>query len=374
MKSYIYCIYKKIRKILRPVKRLYRRICTFFHVEKEIRLFKKKLNMPHNDKRVFYLGTTENNNLGDNAQFYCITKWIKKHLSDYTFFYNDATTIVAPNHKWLHIFIQNYKEESDIIIFQSGYTTQDLGGNHELMHRLIADSLPNAKILMMPQTIFFQHEENKIRTSKSYDKCHKMLFLARDRVSYQMALEMFPHIQVEQYPDIVTTLIGKFQFDHHREKIFICRRNDEERFYSEDEIMNLKDRLQNKYQVEIGDTQSRVSGRKTRSNIKHYLFQEIERLSHFKVVITDRYHGTIFALCANTPVIIIKTNDHKVTTGIDWFKGVYDKHVYLASSLDDAYAKAIEIYNHFEYRPLSSYFQEKYYDNLLALFEKCINK
>ena len=58
---------------------------------------------------------------------------------------------------------------------------------------------------------------------------------------------------------------------------------------------------------------------------------------HF-VTITDRYHGTIFSLCAGTPVIILKTTDHKVTTGADWFKGVYDDYVYVAKDLDDAYS------------------------------------
>lgn len=52
-------------------------------------------------------------------------------------------------------------------------------------------------------------------------------------------------------------------------------------------------------------------------------------MSHYKVVITDRYHGTIFSLIANTPVIIIKSTDHKVTTGADWFKGIYDDYVYV---------------------------------------------
>ena len=66
-----------------------------------------------------------------------------------------------------------------------------------------------------------------------------------------------------------------------------------------------------------------------------HIINEIERYSHYKLIVTDRYHGTIFSLVAGTPVIIIKTTDHKVITGAEWFKGLYDKYVYVANTLDD---------------------------------------
>ena len=70
---------------------------------------------------------------------------------------------------------------------------------------------------------------------------------------------------------------------------------------------------------------------------EEYIEKEIEDYSRYKIIITDRYHGTILSLVAGTPVIILKTNDHKVTTGADWFKGVYDEHVFLANDLKNAY-------------------------------------
>ena len=51
-----------------------------------------------------------------------------------------------------------------------------------------------------------------------------------------------------------------------------------------------------------------------------------------------------FVLVNTTPVIIIKSTDHKVTTGADWFKGIYDEYVYLAEDLDDAYEIAKRLY------------------------------
>jgi exopolysaccharide biosynthesis predicted pyruvyltransferase EpsI len=91
--------------------------------------------------------------------------------------------------------------------------------------------------------------------------------------------------------------------------------------------------------------------------------------SRYRVTITDRYHGTIFSLAANTPVIVIKTTDHKVTTGADWFKGVYDDSVFVAESLDHAYELAGKILKNYNYPILRSYFKENYYDRLSALVD-----
>ena len=41
-------------------------------------------------------------------------------------------------------------------------------------------------------------------------------------------------------------------------------------------------------------------------------------------------------MIANTPVIILKTTDHKVVTGADWFEGVYEDYVYVVNDLEEA--------------------------------------
>lgn len=76
-----------------------------------------------------------------------------------------------------------------------------------------------------------------------------------------------------------------------------------------------------------------------------------------------------FALIANTPVIILKTTDHKVVTGADWFEGVYEDYVYVVNDLEEASQVAQQIVTGFEYRKLPSYFKEKYYDRLKDIIE-----
>ena len=75
------------------------------------------------------------------------------------------------------------------------------------------------------------------------------------------------------------------------------------------------------------------------------------------------------SLVAETPVIIIKTNDHKVTTGAMWFDGVYDEYVHLADSLEDAYNIAEKVLSEKKRVALRPYFESEYYSKLRSIFE-----
>ncbi len=333
----------------------------------------KLSNLESSAPRVYYLGITAHSNLGDMAQHYCIKKWINENYPEYDVVMFESDTVVHENRAFINKFKKVYRKQ-DIIVFQSGYTTQDMGGNHEYMHRLIVDEMPDANILMMPQTIFFEHEENRQRCSESLDKAHHMLFLARDFVSEKMAKEMFPHQKVMAYPDIVTTLIGTLHFENRRDGVCMCCRNDGEKYYSDEDLASLRKRLEKTAPVTITDTTIKTSYRDIRKNPQYYIEGEIEKYSHYKVVVTDRYHGTIFSIAAGTPVVIIKTTDHKVTTGADWFKGVYDDYVCVACSLDDAYNKALDFISKEKPRVIKPYFKQKYYDRLRSYFEEIISK
>lgn len=366
---------RKIISLIKvPIRPLYVIVLKWLH---NLKLRNNIKQLSHLDKdvavRIFYLGTTTHNNLGDNAQFYCIREWIRRNFHEYPVYEFIAPAIVHPK---LH-FITKFKKElrqNDIIVFQSGYTTQDLGGQHEEMHRLIIDNCPSANILMMPQTIFFTHKENEQRCSDSYNKAEHMLFLARDIISYNKSKVMFPHITTMVFPDIVTTLIGQYYFDNKRDGVLLCRRNDGEKYYSEAELVLLANKIEQNLSlsVEISDTSINMGTNKLHQNLKAVLECEFEKYSRYKLIITDRYHGTIFSLIAGTPVIVIKTNDHKVITGIDWFKGIYDDYVYYADTLDDAYCIAKNILTKDFSHKLEPYFVSNYYDKLIEYFNRVI--
>lgn len=331
---------------------------------------KKALSQASQNKDyIYYLGIPAHNNLGDLAQGICIREWIRKHYSEYSVIEIETNALVNTRFSLLKELKQVYKS-NDLIIFQSGYTTTDLGGYADEMHRAVIQALPDAKLLMMPQTIFFRHESNRRRTSKIYSMAKNMLFLARDEVSYKMACEMLPDLSVKLFPDIVTTLIGKYSFNGERDGILFCCRDDEEKYYSDEEIAELKNMC--KWMGAVNSTDTTKQGKRP-FIVKHateYVMGEIEKYSRYKLIITDRYHGTILSLVAGTPVIIIKTNDHKVVTGAQWFQGIYDEYVYLAEDLKTAYKLATQIYyKNMDYK-LEPYFEKHYYDELPKILKE----
>lgn len=336
-------------------------------------IINKLQNLDEKTQRIFYLGITAHSNLGDMAQHYCICNWIQQNYPNAHLIKIESDIVVYPNYDFLSV-LKKYYRNDDVIIFQSGYTTQDLGGNHELMHRLVINAIPYAHILMMPQTIFFRHEENRLRTSKCYNQASNMLFLARDMISYDQAKKMFPNITVKPFPDIVTSLIGTLNFNNTRSGVCICVRDDGEKFYTENEIKNLCKEISKYTNITITDTTINVNYLEIRKNLQKYIKETIEKFSKYNVVITDRYHGTIFSLAAGTPVIIIKSNDHKVVTGADWFKGIYDDYVYVAKDLVDAQNICKKIMNKQLSHDIKPFFKEQYYDNLKTLFENNIKK
>lgn len=346
-------------------------IVTFYKDKKLNSQMKKKLNVfsKINNTKIFYLGVPAHNNLGDLAQGVCIRKWISKHYPDMPVIEIETNAIVNTHFTIIEELVDAY-HENDIIIFQSGYTTTDLGGYADEMHRVVMERIPCAKILMMPQTIYFVKKENKERTSKIYNSMQNMLYLARDEVSYEMALDMFPSITVKKYPDIVTTMIGNRKNDYQRNGIILCFRNDTEKYYSDEELNSLAEKLEKFTNVDRTDTTKNNYGKDVVNNAEKYITQEIDKYAHYKVMITDRYHGTILSLVAGTPVVIIKTTDHKVVTGATWFKGIYDNYVYLAEDLEEAYKMAIDIYKKNLDYVLSPFFEEEYYDKLPKLFKE----
>lgn len=316
---------------------------------------------------IYYCGIPAHGNLGDLAQGVCIRRWLKKNYPKYHVTEIETDSLVNTEFSCLKKLKKAFNDEEDFVVFQSGYTTTDLGGFADPMHQAVIQALPNARILMMPQTIFFQTEKRKELCSKVYNGHTKMLFLARDNVSFEMAKEMFPDLNIACYPDIVTTLIGTIESKQNREGIIFCLRNDTEKYYSDEELAVLSNKCKAFASIDRTDT---TKGKEAVKEAEKFIFSEIEYYSKFKVMITDRYHGTILSLVAGTPVIIIKTTDHKVVTGAEWFKGVYDDYVYLAKDLNEAYELAKQIYSRKEYKTLESYFEENYYDKLPTIFKE----
>lgn len=329
---------------------------------------KKLLEVDITQKRIWYFCVPTHSNLGDQAQACCIEKYFRKFFSDHIVFKLSNNAFDFYEEKILMILKEKIKE-TDLIFFQSGYTFTGIHP-YENMHRKIVENFPYNKIVFLPQTVKFKNQKILENVQNFYGKYDNIYFFARYKISYDIYKSIFPeHRNVHCFPDIVTTEIGNYDFNNNeRNGILLCVRNDVEKLYSFQEISLFKEKLQKIAKVSLSDTNSETK----ENSLKEYwkkIEETIDDYAQYQVIITDRYHGTIFALIANTPVIILKTTDHKVVTGADWFEGVYEDYVYVVNDLEEASQVAQQIVTGFEYRKLPSYFKEKYYDRLKDIIE-----
>lgn len=322
------------------------------------------------DKNIWLLGIPASRNLGDQAQVMCTEYFFAHHFPDYQVIEFDSCEILA-NNKKLAMYISKVIKKDDIVFFQSGYNLTDLYPSQEEMHREIAKRVSNP-IVFLPQTISLKEpiETNQfvIDSRKTYED--KNIFLmCRDRFSYKVAEKAFPEIRKIAFPDVVTSLIGMYTNVKERSGYALCVRNDVEGTMSQGDVRTVAEELQKKGPTKVFDTIVESPAffiiNKDR---KKYVEVMIEKLQSVKVVVTDKYHGFILSLVANTPVVVIKTRDHKLSEGIKWFPEEMQKYIRIAENL----ASIPKLVDELEQMPLpqfNGYFEKEYFSHFKDIIE-----
>lgn len=323
-------------------------------------------------KKIIYIGIPIHSNLGDLAQYYCINKWLNINYPEYKIV-EFPDNIICHNHKNTIKKMKDLIHSDDLFVFQSGYRTTDVANfEGEYAHQKILKNFKN-RVLVFPQTVNFKYDKEILKSCKAYQINDNYLFLARDQISYESAIKMYDKNKILLYPDIVTSLIGNcdiVDLNMKRNGILFCLRNDEEKLYSNTEFEKLMSNLMDITDtVDKTDTNSNLNFEFDRSHVEEEISSKLNQFSKYKLIITDRYHGTIFSLVSNTPVIVLNSTDHKLSSGVTWFKDIYDDFVYYCDNLEDVPKLAKQIYNKKDNRKLPSYFNDKYYTCLYDIFD-----
>ena len=328
-------------------------------------------------KKVFVLCHPTHPNLGDQAQLLCTDNWIRDNYPDYQIihlgffrptinFENSIFSLINEFSFRITYWVLKLKmSRKDILLGHSGYFMVD----HHLGWKMFTDMMryfPNNKMIIFPQTINFHTPVIRQFVSESFKKNSNVVLLCRDEVSYQKGKELFPSTPLLLYPDIVTSLIGTKHFNHSREGILFCMRDDIEAFYKPEQITNLINRFGPIRKDLIDTTLKGLTTKDLDKNRETIIADMISKIATYKVVITDRYHGTIFSAIASTPVVVINSSDHKLSSGVKWFpKDVFGNMVQYAENLDEAYDKAINLLNQTDKDYNNPpYFKNNYWDTL----------
>lgn len=321
-----------------------------------------KLNSERHCNRIYLFGSPNQVNLGDQAQTYCIVKWLNRNYPNHEvliFTYYTITDKVLST-------IRKKIIKNDEIFIHSGYHITDLYNMVDKYCEIIK-LFPDHKIVIMPQTINFIKDRSKESyVSEIFNTHGNITLLCRDNISHKKAKLLFSNCKLLLYPDIVTSLIGTKHYSNNRNGILFCMRNDKEALYERESIKKLMNRLE-PIETIMTDTDSPLFYRTIQRHREEVLSEKWNQFAKYKVVITDRYHGTIFALIAETPVIVLASTDHKLSSGVNWFPKEFGKMVSFAKSLDEAYEMAVDLYKDDRLHALPAYFENNYYSKLKDL-------
>ena len=337
-----------------------------------IELFKLLFNLIKTtfSKRIILFGEPIHPNLGDQAQLMCTEQLLVKKYPNYKLI--KAGMLFSPFCDGIYIHLLNiplikllllkvFIKNDDLFIGHSGYFFVDHHNGWFTYHTLVRYF--KNRMIILPQTVNFYTPVVKKIASRCFSNKSNLTIMCRDEVSFRNAQELFGGTELLLYPDIVTSLIGTREYNKERSGVLFCMRNDIEAHYNPKDIEELIARFANEKTEKI-DTTIKAGLSDILKNRDRYIYEMIEKISTYKVVITDRYHGTIFSAIASTPVVVIASADHKLSSGVNWFpKEVYGDAVQYATSLADAYEKASAILKQKDRKYNNpAYFKEGYWD------------
>lgn len=289
---------------------------------------------------IYVFGVPIHSNLGDQAQLLCIERWIKEYFPSYKAINICARTM--PSNCLKRIYGKIKKD--DYVFIHSGYLFMNKVTDVPLILDVV-NMFKGNKIILFPQTVNFPDEQTKKKFISVFAEHPQLTLLCRDFVSYEKAKDLFPHNRCVAYPDIVTSLIGTYDENYKREGICFCLRDDAEKLYTEEELEGLISRFKS-YNCNRIDTTIKISPFSWLTCRKHIIYKMINEIARHRLVITDRYHGTIFSIIANTPVIIINSSDHKLSSGMKWFEqDCFKRSVFYAENLEEAFLLATNVLN-----------------------------
>lgn len=312
-------------------------------------------------RNIFLLTAPAHSNMGDQAQTYCTEMILREKYNDCNLFIYDEYRIAENFFEILYIIKQN-TNPNDIILLHSGYRLTNLYMLSEYITEMMGQLFADRNMIFLPQTVYFNDKVVQERLSERIND--NVTIMCRDSVSLTNVSELFPKARAVLYPDLVTSLIGRYQFNNKRNGVLLCLRktDDGESLLSEANQNALIDNIKGLgCSVSVADTTIDVDWKIIAENRKNYVEKEIELFSKFQLVITDRFHGAVFALTANTPVIVMPTKDHKVSSGLKWFEVAKFDGIYFCKDSSDVYTMAAEVISQGKELSNPSYFYDKYY-------------
>lgn len=268
---------------------------------------------------IILMGTPHHANIGDLAIAYSEEKMIKK-------LFPDNKLYIMPEEK-LDICakrVKNYIKNEDIILLHGGGNIGDTYVTPEKGRREVISCFPNNKIIIFPQTAYFENEKELNISKKIYNAHNHLIIMAREKMSYDFMSKHFYNAKVYLTPDIVMSLKEVYN-NIKRSDVLLMFRRDKEKTLGDDLTSSIEKYVKEHFDsykitdMNIGTTPVNNISDKLRKEILENKFKELQGA---KLVITDRLHGMIFSAITETPCVVFDSLTHKIKESYYWLKNL----------------------------------------------------
>ncbi len=266
-------------------------------------------------KKIILINTPEHTNIGDHLIAEAAKSYLAKYLPNYE-------TLEVTNVRYRENrteIIENINMNDIILITGGGFFGSLWPYSGENIYSII-QNLPNNKIIILPQSMFFEENkkgfEQKRLTFNLLEKHRDLTICFREKVSIERFKDYFGEIIIPHLMPDMALLENYSEVQCKREGIMLCLRTDREscldnknrkdieEFFNNSGYSIIHSSMHWKDNISISDRKAVISGK-------------IREIKKAKLVITDTLHCLISCAISGIPCIAINNVTYKV-------KGVYD--------------------------------------------------
>lgn len=290
-------------------------------------LIKETFGGKENKKRIILMNTHAGTNIGDQLITEAEYVFFEKYLPEYAIVELPADLIYEDINE-----IKKYVRKDDTIAISGGGYMGSLWiyfGEDNV--RKIVQSFPDNRIIVMPQTIFFENTKEAICEYELSEKIYKLhndfTICAREKKSYEVAQKLLSsNEKVYLFPDMVE-LFDKCSDYQLRNRVGICFRSDEESILSEQQKKEIHSYVKEDIFVFDMHTEEYVGI----NDRKQVVDRIIKMVSSLKYVITDRLHCMLLCAITGTPCISLNNLTGKVYGVYEWIKS--NRYIHIAEDM-----------------------------------------
>jgi pyruvyl transferase EpsI len=233
-------------------------------------------------------------NLGDGLQHYAIVKWFKYHYPHFEV--KDIFYFTAVDE------LKKIIKPDDVIVFQSSGAMGDVASFFEKWRLDVCEAFPSNRIIVFPQTVFFQKQENMLKSKRVYEKHRNLTIIARDYESFKLLKKFLPGCHLLIMPDFVLSLKGEFSVSAKKDKkkpLLIFRDDFETNKKGQGLVKKLIKDFDS-FNLIFPDTEHSIDLEK-----RDFVEKVFHHISSYDFVVTDRMHGMIFCAILEIPCICL---------------------------------------------------------------------